>query len=379
MAQQSSVTNRALWLSSFSEPMSIVELPVPDAATGTAVIKVLATGFAPYTHLIHSGKLPGLNLTLPLVPSPSGIGRVHAVGPDAVRLKPGDLVFVDGLIRARDDSKVNIMPGHMTDGHPESQKLMRGVWRDGSLQQYQKVPLENCFPLDEDRLFRCLGYDAAVLHTLSHYCVAAGALIEAADVKIAETVVIGPAGGSFGGLAVEVALAIGANVVALGRSEKKLEAMKEKLGNPRLTTVLMTGDVDRDSAAIMQATPGGAGADVFNDWTPGELQTPPYFSAAIRTLKRGGKVVLSGGASGSFEIPYGIVMINDLEVIGKWMCQRRTIEQVIGMVTQGQLRIGRESGTEIKTFGLEEHEEAIEYARKHGGWRSYAVVLPNPA
>ncbi|KAF6823691.1 isopropanol dehydrogenase [Colletotrichum musicola] len=376
---QSNITNRALWLSSFSEPMSIIELPVPDADAGTAVIKILATGFAPYTHLIHSGKLPGLNLTLPLVPSPSGIGRVHAVGPDAVRLKPGDLVFIDGLVRARDDPEVSLMPGHMTDGRPESQKLMRGIWRDGSLQQYQKVPIENCFPLDEDRLFGGFGYDAAVLHTLSHYCVAAGALIEAADVKVAQTVVIGPAGGSFGGLAVEVALAIGANVVALGRSESKLTAMKEKLGNPRLTTVLMTGDVDKDAAAIMQATPGGAGADVFNDWTPGELQAPPYSSAAIRTLKKGGKIVLSGGASGSFEIPYGIVMLNDLEVIGKWMCQRRTVKQVIGMVTQGQLRIGRESGTEMKVFGLEEHEKAIEYARKHGGWRNYTAVVPNPA
>lgn len=123
------LTNRAVWLSSFSKPLSVVDLPVPNANVGTAVVKILATGVAPYTHLIHSGKLPALKLTPPLVPNLSGIGRIHDVGPDAVRLKKGDLVFIDGLIRARDDANVALMPGHMTGGHPNALKLMRGLTR----------------------------------------------------------------------------------------------------------------------------------------------------------------------------------------------------------------------------------------------------------
>ncbi|KAL0929702.1 isopropanol dehydrogenase [Colletotrichum truncatum] len=373
----SPIKNRALWLSSFTEPLSIVELPVPSADAGTVVVQILAAGLAPYTHLIHSGKIPGLNLTPPLVPNPSGIGRVHAVGPDAVRLKAGDLVFIDGLVRGRDDPDICLMPGHMTGGHPKAQKLMQGVWRDGSLQQYQKVPLETCFVLDEERLIGELGYDPAILHTLSHYSVAAGALLEAADVKVAETVIIGPSGGSFGGLAVEVALAAGANVIALGRSETKLKVMREKLNNSRLSTVAMTGDVEVDAAAIMDATPGKAGAEVFNDWTPGELQTPPYLSAAALALKKDGRIVLSGGAGGNLQLPYGLCLLRNLKLVGKWMCERRTVDQVIRMVTQGQLKIGKESGSEIKLFGLEEHEEAVEHARKYGGWRNYTAILPN--
>ncbi|KAF4901626.1 alcohol dehydrogenase [Colletotrichum fructicola] len=371
------LTNRAVWLSSFSKPLSVVDLPVPNADVGTAVVKILATGVAPYTHLIHSGKLPALNLTPPLVPNPSGIGRIHDVGTDAVRLKKGDLVFIDGLNRARDDANVALMPGHMTGGHPDAQKLMRGVWRDGSWQQFQKVSLEVCFLLDEKRLCGDLGYNAAVLHTIAHYAVPAGALLEAARVKTAEVVVVGPSGGSFGGSAVEIALAVGAEVIALGRSEGKLAAMRERLANPHLKTVVMTGDDQVDAAAILRATPNNRGADVFNDWTPGELATPTYLSAAVLAMKQSGRIVLSGGAGDKCRLPYGLLILKNIQLIGKWMYERQTLDQVINMITQEQLRIGQESGTEITTFGLDGHEDAVEHARKNGGWRSYTVIEPN--
>ncbi|CAN9337863.1 unnamed protein product [Alternaria alternata] len=68
-------------------------------------------------------------------------------------------------------------------------KLMH-EWRDGSLQQFQKVPLENCFLLNEQRLLGELTYTSADLTLLPVYMVAAGALIEAANIKAGETVVI---------------------------------------------------------------------------------------------------------------------------------------------------------------------------------------------
>ncbi|WYZ35032.1 hypothetical protein EsH8_I_001308 [Colletotrichum jinshuiense] len=370
--------NRALWLSSYSEPLKVIDLPIPEAPTGTVVVKILAAPIVPYTHLVHTGKLPQLNIEPPFVPNPNAIGRVHAVGPDAVRVKPGDLVYVDATTRGRDDPvNVMVMIGHLGGAGNAGQKLMK-EWRDGSLQQYQKVPLENVYPLNEKRLFGELGYNPAVLQSIAHYSVAAGALLEAADIKVAETVVVGPSGGSFGGLAVEIALTVGCNVVALGRSENKLAAMRKKLNNnPRLKTVVMTGDDEADAAAILAATPNGAGADVFNDWTPGELKNPPYLNAALRTLKREGRIILSGGASETLTIPYAMVGIKNLKLQGKWMCERPTLLQLINMIEGGQLMIGEESGTEVEVFSLDQHHEATEYARVNGGWRNYTVIAPN--
>ncbi|RSL39485.1 hypothetical protein CEP54_016314 [Fusarium duplospermum] len=377
MASDKPTVNRALWLSSFSEPASVVDLPIPEATAGSAVVQVLAAPIVPYTKAVHAGKVPLLNLSLPLVPSPNAVGRVHAVGPDAIRAKPGDLVYVDATIYGRDDNSVKIMAGHHGGHGPEGQKLMRGEWRDGSLQQFQKIPLENIYALDEERLTN-LGYTPAALQSIAYYSVAGGAILESADVKIGNTVVVGPCAGSFGGLAVELALAAGANVIGVGPYEEELEKIAKVLNNPRFQYIVMTGDNDADTAAIIKATPNGLGADVVSDWSPGFLEEPPYLYATARTLKRQGRIVLSGGAANDIRIPYPYMLLKEIEVKGKWMCSRKTIERLISMIEQGLLKVGEDGGSKIDVFTLDEHHEAIEHAAKNGGWRSYTVINPNP-
>ncbi|KAH7129753.1 chaperonin 10-like protein [Dactylonectria estremocensis] len=376
MSRQSA-SNRALWLSSFSSPPSVIDLPIPTASAGAVVIRVLATPILPYTDAIHNGQVP-VGLQLPIVPNSTAIGRVYSAPPDAVKLKEGDLVYANSVVRARDDPESMIMIGHHSSEEPGANKLMQGEWRDGTLQQYHKVPLENCFVLNEQRLCRELKYGPGELQAIPMYAVAAGAIIESANVKMGDTVVVGPSGGSFGGLAVELALLLGANVIALGRDKVKLESMQQKLGNnPRLCSIVMTGDDEADSTTILKATPYGAGADVFNDWTPGGIEHPIYLSAAMRTLKRGGRVVLSGGAHGDVVVPYGDLLSKDINVMGKLMYTRDTLERVILFITRGYLNIGKDSGTEVATFGLDQHEEAIKHAGANAGWRTYTVVNPN--
>jgi len=348
--------NRALWLSSYDEPLSIRELPIPEATAGTVVIRVLGTCLPSYAHLLHTGQFPNLNITPPFVPNANAIGRVHALGPDAVHLNVGDLVYTDSTIHGRDDPNVMIMAGHLGGQGPEGQKLVQ-EWRDGSLQQFQRLPLENIYTLDEQRLLRELAYTPAMLTAIAYYSVTAGALLEAAALTIGETVIIGPSGGAFGGLAVEMVLTIGANVVALGRNKDKLAAMKQKLGNnTQLTYVVMTGNKDADTAAILKATPSGRGADVYNDWTLGELYSLSFLGAAVEVLKMGGRVILSGGSPGSLEIPYSMLVCRNITLMGKWMCSRQTLFKLIKSVKQSQLEIGTDSSSQLTVFSFEEHE-----------------------
>lgn len=92
--------NQGLWLSSYSALAEIVDLPMLQSGPGSAVSEVLAMYLPPYTKGIHNGSLSLFNLFLPLVPNPSHIGRVYSVGPDAVALKKGDLVFFNPWFRA---------------------------------------------------------------------------------------------------------------------------------------------------------------------------------------------------------------------------------------------------------------------------------------
>jgi len=128
MADQLPPTMRALVVHSTSQPPTVEEVPVPQPFHGSAVVKVLTAGVISYIRDIYNGKR-NYPFPTPLIAGTSAIARVVAVGPDAVKLKPGDLVFVDCTIRARDSD--DIFLAAISQGFGEgSAKLMRDVWRD---------------------------------------------------------------------------------------------------------------------------------------------------------------------------------------------------------------------------------------------------------
>lgn len=93
---------------------------------------------------------------------------------------------------------------------------MAGEWRDSTYAEYTKVPLENCFPLDEKRLLGEIadggfGYKIEDVAYIPRPIVPYGGLV---DIRLqpGETIIIAPATGSFGGAAVEIAIAMGARV-----------------------------------------------------------------------------------------------------------------------------------------------------------------------
>jgi NADPH:quinone reductase-like Zn-dependent oxidoreductase len=103
---------------------------------------------------------------------------------------------------------------------------MRDVWRDGTFAEYAKMPLENCIPLNETRLCGGLGYALQDLLYMHYMLVPFGGLRDI-HLETGETVVVSPATGGFGGAAVQVAIAMGARVIAVGRNESKLAVLKE--------------------------------------------------------------------------------------------------------------------------------------------------------
>jgi NADPH:quinone reductase-like Zn-dependent oxidoreductase len=147
-------THRALVLKSTSEPLSLDVRPIPTAVPGSVVVKVLGLSVLPYIHAILDGSLP-YPISMPMVPGSSCIARIHSTGPDAMSLTPGQLVYCDMTVRARDDANVAILMGLHGGAAP---KLMEGEWRDGSYAEYAKFPIENVFLLNEDLLLGKFGY-----------------------------------------------------------------------------------------------------------------------------------------------------------------------------------------------------------------------------
>ncbi|OJJ67027.1 hypothetical protein ASPBRDRAFT_359856 [Aspergillus brasiliensis CBS 101740] len=369
-------THKAAVIHARDKPLVVEQVPRPVASTGDAIVRILAAEIVPYMREVITNQRP-YPLSIPMTPGNTAIARIHEVGPDCVTLTPGQLVFCDITIRARDNPAVTMLYGVHGAIHPAAQKLMDGVWRNGTYAEYARFPLENLYPLDEDVLLGRLGYTINDLCLMTAYLVPFGGLAEV-DVKPGEVVIVAPATGRFGGGAVGVALAMGATVIAAGRNRAALDKL-ERIHDTqqRLITVQLTGDESTDTESFRAAVGRPEGANVYLDLSPPTIQDSSLLVAGIRALGSFGRCVLMGGHSGNLQLPYGEIMFKGIRIQGRFMYDRPHVLRLIRMVSSGLLLLGERGGiTHIEEFGLEEIEGALDAAGRLSGWGGQVVLKP---
>ena len=174
----------------------------------------------------------------------------------------------------------------------QEQKLSSGYWRDGCFAEYARFPAENVHPLNEIWLERN-GVKPYQMCELASIMPAVG-ITNAIGITAGETVLVLPATGFFSSSVVVTVLALGAVVVAGSRSKEKLDALVKHFGDDenRITTVVLTGDMRIDAAALRAATPGGRGADAYVDYSPPVAAGTTHIEAGLLALKRYGRYVL---------------------------------------------------------------------------------------
>ncbi|GJJ78433.1 hypothetical protein EMPS_10792 [Entomortierella parvispora] len=311
--------------------LTISELPLREPTSGEAVVEILAARVLTYAHELFDGTRPYPNL-LPFVPGVGGMGIIRSIGPGNTTLQTGQLVVIDPTVRARDNAiSPDIMLLGLIAGGPGSQRLQE-VW---------------------------------------HHVAYGGFL--SADLKAGQTIAITGATGPFGASAVAVALAMGARrVIASGRNAAVLECFAAKFG-PRVFPLVATGDEDQDTANFREAAGKGFQIDVTFDILP---PTAPFSTAraAISALRSGGTAVLTGGVQGNVELPYRVIMRNNLTIKGSYMFTREANVNLIGMLEAGLLDPTMIQHT---TFKLDQVEEAIEWSKNHAGPFDATLLTPN--
>ncbi|KAF2729812.1 NAD(P)-binding protein [Polyplosphaeria fusca] len=366
-------TQSALVQEVYAEPLVLKTVPVPDPVHGAAVVNILKVPIISYAKQVYNGSRKYPYIT-PLIPGSNAIGRIAALGPDSTSLKVGQLVHVDCTVRSRDDPSDIILMG-VTQGQTEgSKKLMEGPWRNSTFCQYVLAPLENLFVLDEERLCGELGYTLNDLASLGRYLVAYGGLADI-GVRAGETVVVAPATGGFGGGAVMVAVAMGANVIAMGRNEAKLQRIVKQVQGGRVKTVKMTGDMETETETLKKAARGPI--DAIFDISPPSASKSSHFKSCISVLKIGGQFSLMGGVGGDVPLPYGMIMHKDLKLKGKWMYDRDGAQSLIKLVEAGLLKIGEPGGLRcLADAPLGDWERVFDAASDGAGWDTIAFLDP---
>jgi D-arabinose 1-dehydrogenase-like Zn-dependent alcohol dehydrogenase len=243
-----------------------------------------------------------------------------------------------------------------------------------------KLPLENVHILDEQHLTQTLKYTIPELTVISTCLVPYGGLAEM-GVQAGSTVIIAPSTGRFGGAAVVVALAMGAKVIAIGRSMEKLSKLKTiPYAEERLALVEISNDIEKGSAALSAAV-GAKGADFYLDFSPAEAcknGTPSHIPVCLGALKVRGQACIMGGIFANVEVPYGLIMLKSLTLRGKFMYSREQLQQMLKLVQFGNLKLGESSGGKISaSYGLDQAEEAFKMAKEKGSWGENVIFTPN--
>ncbi|KAI1374583.1 NAD(P)-binding protein [Hypoxylon crocopeplum] len=366
-------TYTGLLFHSPSSPPTLAALPTPIPTAGTVIVKPLYSIIVQYANQIFTNGNPrGYKYPLPLVPGGACIARVAAVPQDATSLKPGQLVYVEVTVRARDDPNVKILRG-FHEGYTEGTRRLMAEWRNGCWAMLSTAPMESVHALDEDILVGQLGYKLEELGSLSQLVVPYGGLADV-GLKPGETVLIAPATGSFSSAAVHVALSMGARVIAMGRNETALAELK-KLADPgRVETVKISGDVQEDINAIAKFGP----LDVYFDISPRPASKSSHIRAGIMSLRPGGRVSLMGGIPGDIELPYWHVSYNGITIKGGFMNTSQQAKDLIKILERGILKIGIRAGMEVAgKFRLEDWEEALNAAAAKGGPGKSVYFIPN--
>ncbi|KAK3689328.1 alcohol dehydrogenase GroES domain-containing protein [Podospora appendiculata] len=387
MAPDIPPTYRGLQFTSPSTPATITTLPTPPVTAGTALIRPLRVGFHSYLReTFTKGNPRGNHFPLPIIPGSGCIGRLVSASSDAPSLQtPNQLVLVDPVLRASDRT-VSFIHGEKTGPTAAAAAVAAGEWRNGSFAELVRVPAVNVHPLNEDLLLNTLGYSLEDLVYMNSLGVPFGGLRNV-DVRPGDLVLVAPATGYFGFAAVQLALAFGASVVAMGRNEQVLKGLEENatMAYPasRLVTAKLHGaSVQADAQAIADAArrlgSRDGTVDVFIDMSPPPAGASSHIKAGILALREGGRMGLFGGPSDDVLIPYNLIMLRNLTLRGTFMTSPEQLGELVKLVERGVVKLGEKAGVRaLGVFELAEWEEAFRVAGDEAGVGRIAMFAPN--
>jgi 2-desacetyl-2-hydroxyethyl bacteriochlorophyllide A dehydrogenase len=327
---------RAALLPGVGAPLEIVERPVPEPGPGEARIRIEACGVCGSDLFLQAGGF-GSN-KLPVVPGHEAAGVVDAVGPDVVRPRVGDQVAIYYISNEPGAPRPNIGPG----------VRRMGVDLDGAFAEYVVRPVETLITVAER-------IDAATLAVLTDAVATPyHALAKIGHVEPGEKVAIIGIGG-IGSNAVQVAVGLGADVVAISRSPERRE-LARSLG--ARTAVELA-----DAAAAC----GPLGPDVVIQCAASASMN----EAAIALAGYGGRVVLLATTVEAFEAKASQFVWRELSVMGSRGFTADDIRAVIDLYRAGRVRTNHLTA---RVRPLEEANQALEDLR--GGRVLRSVLVP---
>ena len=249
------------------DTLVVEELPDVIPGPGQVAIDVKAAGVNFPDVLIIQNKYQ-FKPELPFTPGSELAGLVRAVGEGVTQVKPGDRVIA--------------FVGH------------------GAFAQQVLVPVAGIMPMPPG-----MDFDTAAAITLT-YGTSHHAVVDRAQLKAGETMLVLGAAGGVGLAAIEIGKALGARVIAAASSDEKLEICKAHGADATINYST------EDLREAIKAATGGKGPDVVYDPVGGI-----YAEAAVRSLAWRGRYLVIGFANGEIpKLPWNLLLLKGSSLVG---------------------------------------------------------------
>ncbi|MBI4787400.1 MAG: zinc-binding dehydrogenase [Chloroflexi bacterium] len=328
------------------DKLQIVDLPKPVIGPDDVLIAVKATALNRLDLFVRNGS-PALKLPMPHIPGSDGAGIIAEIGANVRGLQVGQPVTINpGLSCGRCDfclageqslcGEFKILGEHVT----------------GAAAEFVCVPAVNVLPIPNGFSFELAA--AAPLVFLTAW----RALISRARLRAGEDVLVIGAGAGTATAAIQIAKYAGARVFATSSSDEKLQMAKE-IGADELINY-KTQEWDRE----LFVQTGKRGVDVVF-----ESVGAATWLKSIRSLKRGGRVVVIGATTGPHpqeELAY--IFWKQIDILGSTMSSQSEFRDVMKLVLSGKLKPVIDS-----VFPLERARDA--HARLESGEQFGKIVM----
>jgi NADPH2:quinone reductase len=249
------------------DALTWTEMPTPLPGPGEVLIKIEAASLNFPDLLIVQNKYQ-MKPPLPFVPGSEFAGVIEALGKDVKDLKIGQRVA-----------------------------CLQGT---GGFATHTVAPAKICLPLTDS--FNAVDAAAFIMiYATSHH-----AIVDRADLKQGETILILGAAGGVGSSAIQIAKALGARVIAAASTAEKCAVCK-KLGAD--ATINYSEENLREQIKILT---DGKGPDVIYDPVGGDMTEQAFRSIAWR-----GRYLVVGFASGPIpSLPLNLVLLKGASLVG---------------------------------------------------------------
>jgi NADPH:quinone reductase len=249
------------------DALNWTELPTPVPKAGEVLLEIKAASLNFPDILIVQNKYQ-MKPALPFVPGSEYAGTVQAVGEGVTHLKVGQAVAC--LSGTGGFATHTIAPAAMC------------------------MPLPAGFPMVDAAAF-------IMIYATSYH-----ALVDRAQLKAGETVLVLGAAGGVGTSAIQIAKAMGAKVIAAASTQEKCDLCK-KIGAD--ATINYSTENLREA---IKALTDGKGPDVIYDPVGGDFAEPAFRSIAWR-----GRYLVVGFASGPIPaLPFNLALLKGASIVG---------------------------------------------------------------